>query len=91
MAMGADVNARLASGKSEAPMLNEKGATPFLFAADKADVPLMKVLLELGADPFLPNVENSTPLMAAAGLGTTAPLEEAGTEEEALEAHQVAS
>ena len=32
---------------------------------------------------------NSTPLMAAAGLGTANPLEEAGTEAEALEAVQV--
>jgi len=40
----------------------------------------------MGADPFLPNLDNTTPLMAAAGLGTTAPLEEAGTEPEALEA-----
>lgn len=86
VAMGADVNARLASGKPQAPKINIQGATPFLFAADKADVPLMKVLLELGADPFLSNVENTTPLMAAAGLGTTAPLEEAGTEEEAFAA-----
>lgn len=86
VAMGADVNARLKNGKPQAPKINTQGAAPFLFAADKADVPLMKTLLELGADPFLPNVENTTPLMAAAGLGTTAPLEEAGTEEEALEA-----
>ena len=86
VAMGADVNARLAGGKPQAPKINIQGATPFLFAADKADVPLMKVLLELGADPFLPNVENTTPLMAAAGLGTTAPLEEAGTEDEAFAA-----
>ena len=86
VAMGAEVNARLENGKSRAPKINVKGATPFLFAADRADVPLMKLLLELGADPFLPNVEGTTPLMAAAGLGTTAPLEEAGTEEEALAA-----
>ena len=86
VAMGADVNAGLANGTSQPPKINLEGATPFLFAADKADVPLMKTLLELGADPFLPNVENTTPLMAAAGLGTTAPLEEAGTEEEAFEA-----
>jgi ankyrin repeat protein len=44
------------------------------------------VLLELGADPVLPNFDNTTPLMAAAGLGTASPLEEAGTESEALEA-----
>lgn len=86
VAMGADVNRGLKHGKHWAPKINLQGATPFLFAADKADVPLMKVLLEVGADPFLPNVENTTPLHAAAGLGTTAPLEEAGTEEEAYEA-----
>lgn len=88
-AMGADVNRRLSTGKSQAPRINSRGATAFLFAADKADVPLMQVLLELGADPFIPNVENTTPLMVAAGLGTTAPLEEAGTEEEAHEATQL--
>ena len=46
----------------------------------------MRLLLELGADPLLPNFNNTTPLMAAAGLGTTEPLEEAGEEPEALEA-----
>ena len=34
----------------------------------------------------MPNFNNTTPLMAAAGLGTTEPLEEAGEEPEALEA-----
>jgi hypothetical protein len=48
----------------------------------------MKVLFEVGADPLLPNVENATPLMAAAGLGTLAPGEQAGTEDECLEALQ---
>ena len=57
-----------------------------LFAADRSDVPLMRLLLELGADPLLPNVNNTTPLMAAAGLGTKEGLEEAGEEDEALEA-----
>lgn len=89
VAMGADVNRGLTNGKHHAPRINLQGATPFLFAADKADVPLMRVLLELGADPFRPNIENTTPLHVAAGLGTTAPLEEAGTEEEAYEATQL--
>src|SRR5205085_12091933 len=35
---------------------------------------------------FLPNANKTTPLMAAAGFGTADPLEEAGTEPEALEA-----
>ena len=46
----------------------------------------MKLLVELGADPLLPNADGCTPLMAAAGVGTLAPGEEAGTEDEALEA-----
>ena len=82
----ADVNARLKRGPSGRGVLNRTGATPFLLAAQTADVPLMKALLKLGADPQLPNADNSTPLMAAAGLGTLAPGEEAGTEDEAIEA-----
>jgi ankyrin repeat protein len=90
---GAKVNARLGKGvprpPSAATMLGTEGATAFLMAADRADVPLMRELVKLGADPFLPNTDNSTPLMAAAGLGTANPLEEAGTEAEALDAVKV--
>ena len=46
----------------------------------------MRALAALGADPLLPNAENSTPLMAATGLGTRSPGEDAGTEPEVLEA-----
>ena len=46
----------------------------------------MRLLLELGADPLLPNFNNTTPLMAAAGVGTKEPQEEAGEESEAVEA-----
>jgi len=87
---GADVNARLKRGESGEGKLNRRGATPFLLAADTADAPLMKLLVELGADPLLANADNCTPLMAAAGIGTLFPGEEAGTEEEALEAVQLA-
>lgn len=86
VAMGADVNLRLKKGSGGRGKMNEKGATPFLFAARRDDVPYMELLLELGADPTIPNVENCTPLLVAAGIGTQAPGEEAGTEEEALEA-----
>ncbi len=86
VSMGANVNARLKNGRHVAPKINTQGCTPFLFAADKGDIPLMKLLLELGADPYIPNVEGTTTLMAAVGQGTGAPLEDAGTEEEALEA-----
>lgn len=90
VANGADVNARLINGASGRGKLNQTGATPFLMAADTADVPLMRLLVELGADPLLPNADNSTPLMAAAGLGTLAPREEAGVESELLDAVQLA-
>jgi ankyrin repeat protein len=90
VARGANVNARLGKGVPRPPasatMLGTEGATPFLMAADRADVPLMRELVKAGADPFLPNADKSTPLMAAAGLGTSDPLEEAGTEDEALDA-----
>ena len=82
----ADVNARLKRGASGRGVLNKVGATPFLLAARTADVPLMRALVKLGADPRLPNADHGSPLMAAAGLGTLAPGEEAGTEPEALEA-----
>lgn len=87
---GAHVNFRLPKGEKKqlrtSSQLGAEGATPFLFAADRSDVPLMRLLLELGADPLLPNFDNTTPLMAAAGVGTQEPLEEAGEESEALEA-----
>ena len=68
----------------------EAGSTPFMLAALVADAELMRTLAELGADPLARNDEFSTPLMAAAGLGTRSPGEDAGTEEEVLEAVQVA-
>jgi uncharacterized protein len=87
---GAKVNFRLPKGARRQPAswssVASEGATPFLFAADRVDIPLMRLLLQLGADPLLPNVENTTPLMAAAGVGTNEPQEEAGEESEALEA-----
>ena len=53
--------------------MNTRGATPFFLAARRADLPYMKLLVELGADPLIPNVDGATSLMAAAGLGTHAP------------------
>ncbi|HUE70955.1 MAG TPA: ankyrin repeat domain-containing protein [Pirellulaceae bacterium] len=86
VAAGADVNLRLKKGESGRGILSKVGATPFLMASATADVPLMRLLVELGADPNIPNADGATPLMAAAGLGCRAPTEEAGTEEEVLEA-----
>jgi len=87
---GANVNARLKTGKSGRGQLNRVGATPFLLAAATDDAALMRLLIDLGADPMLGNQDHCTPLMAAAGVGTLAPGEEAGTEAEALEAVQLA-
>lgn len=80
---GADVNLQLAKGKSGGKaQLNHQGVSPFMFAASTADLPLMKLLLELDADPGVANVDGCTPLMAAAGVGVVAVGEEPGTEEE---------
>jgi len=83
---GADVNLQLGKGASGCGHISSEGATPFLLAARRADVPYLKLLVELGADPLRPNKDGCTPLMTAAGLGTLFPTEEAGTEEESVEA-----
>jgi ankyrin repeat protein len=70
--------------------LNRIGATPFLLAAKAADVDLMRVLAANGADPLLPTVDRSTPLMVAAGVGVWNVGESPGTNEEALEAVELA-
>ncbi len=86
VAHGADVNARLKRGRSGRGRISRQGATPFLMAAITADTPLLRALVELGADPLIPNLDNCTPLMAAAGVGAVSPGEDAGTEPEVLEA-----
>jgi len=89
-AKGANLNARMTKKANlNNTRLNEIGATPFLLAALTADAELLKTLASLGADTSLRNIENSTPLMAAAGLATRSPGEDAGTETEVLEAIQV--
>ena len=91
VAHGANVNARMTkSGNVGRTSMNMIGATPFMMAARTADAPLMRLLAELGADPLLPNADNSTPILAAAGLGTYSPGEDPGTEAEVMEAVKVA-
>lgn len=88
VAAGADVNA-LSSPEAKSRILthiNIKKATPFFLACKTADLPMMKLLHELGADPHRANPDGSTPLMAAAGLGCNAPDEDAGTEDECVAA-----
>jgi ankyrin repeat protein len=88
---GANVNARMTKKVSVGlTSLNTLGATPFLLAARSADAQLMRTLAALGADPKIPNADNSTAVIVAAGLGTRSPGEDAGSESEVVEALQVA-
>ena len=68
IAKGANVNAQLARGNNST-FLSLNGATPIFLAAYAEDVPLIRLLLERGADPKITNKDQSTTLMAAAGLG----------------------
>jgi ankyrin repeat protein len=70
LARGADPNARIAqpapgfAGGYE----DEVGATPFLLASSIADVEMMRILLEAGADPTLVTGTDTTAMMAATAL-----------------------
>lgn len=88
--LGADVNARLKSGRGGPGLFHKQGATPFLMASSTADVTLMRLLVELGANPSIGNVDHCTPLMVACGIGVGADAanEVAGEESEVLEAAQ---
>ncbi len=90
VAKGANINARMTKKVSVGlTSLNTMGATPYFLAARTSDAELMRALAALGADPLLKNADDSTPLMAAAGLGTRSPGEDAGTESEVVEAMKV--
>jgi ankyrin repeat protein len=51
-------------------LLSYIGATPFYVAAKNGDAPLMRLLVQHGADPKIPTRYGVTPLMVAAGLDT---------------------
>ena len=75
IAKGMDVNARMAKDRlKEQRFVNMRdvlfrvGATAFLLAAKEADLELMELLLEAGADPTIPTLDGTTPLMVASGL-----------------------
>jgi ankyrin repeat protein len=90
-AKGANLNARVTRKPNMGTTtLNAIGATPFLLAARTKDVELMRLLADLGADPLLTNEDGTTPLMVAAGIGTSSPLEDPGIEPEVLEAVKLA-
>jgi ankyrin repeat protein len=83
----ADVDSRLRTGDSGRGKFNTTGSTPFLLAARKGDLPLMRLLLDLNADPDAPNADGATPLLAAAGVGALGDGDEAAaTDEEAADA-----
>ena len=74
---GADVNARTREvppsrrwlySLNDVSWVDFTGQTPFLRAALSADTAAMKLLVERGADPNLPTLAGTTPLMAAAGV-----------------------
>jgi ankyrin repeat protein len=90
IARGADVNARTEREPRDGyrNWMQRIGSTPFVLAAKGADVELMKVLLEHGADPKLTANDGTTALMAAAGIGYW-PAESPGSEAEALEAVKI--
>jgi ankyrin repeat protein len=81
LAHGADPNARIEkdfppydygliarSNGNSLPQISLVGATPFFLAAASGDVGNMRSLVEGRADPRLATVEETTPLMVAAGI-----------------------
>lgn len=92
---GVDVNARI-RGNTEvhngiaATWLREQGATAFLRASFCADLKVMKLLLEYGADPNIATNDKTTALMALSGVGYADGFtRDFGSEEESLEAMKI--
>ncbi len=65
------------------------GQTPFLRAALSGDTKVMRLLLERGADPNIPTLAGTTPLMAAAGVNWTVAQTYTVSKEALLEAIQI--
>ena len=89
---GADVNGR---NSMEEPRWSGAryrrhmtGATAFMLAAKAADVEVMRLLLEYGADATINTEDDITPLMAAAGI-SWASNQDRASEEQVLEAVQL--
>src|SRR5262249_9102328 len=66
------------------------GVTPLLLAAAAADVALMHILLDGGADPHIKSKDGSTALMMAAGVGRVDDRESSQAITNALEAAKLA-
>jgi hypothetical protein len=74
-----------------------KGATPFMRVAKSADLAIMHLLLDYGANPALEQASHTTALMIAAGLGWRdgypikppfAAIRNRGNESDAIVSHQ---
>lgn len=70
--------------------VNLGGATPFLLAAQAADVDAMRLLAEHGADPRLATYANNTAVMLAAGVAHVEGSRRFRPEQDALEAVKLA-
>jgi uncharacterized protein len=73
LANGADPNARLHQEKPTVRALNElqfEGATPLLLAAEVNNLPVIKALVDAGADPNIPTAFGTTALIVASGAAT---------------------
>jgi ankyrin repeat protein len=74
LAHGADPNCRARDNTLTRTIFTmqwfyENGATPFVRAAQSSDTALMQLLLDYGADPFIPTENGDTALTASAGIG----------------------
>jgi ankyrin repeat protein len=91
LAHGANPNARLKDRilkrqyNAGDPRLGE-GATPFMRAARGGDVPVMRLLLDAGADPRLEQKNCNTPIHLAASITVAGNTYDRGTMQNALDA-----
>ncbi|MEL7266765.1 MAG: ankyrin repeat domain-containing protein [Planctomycetota bacterium] len=83
---GADVDLALENGKAGDAHFVPKGATPLIYASFTNDLPLMRLLVENGADVNATKDDGSTPLLAASGIGIFVADEYPGTENETVAA-----
>ena len=84
---GANLDLSLRGTPPGHPGLNKRGAEALLLACEACDLPLMKLLVELGADSDVTNADGSGALLAAAGVGPLG----SGDEPAATEAEAVAA
>jgi ankyrin repeat protein len=94
---GADIDAQYRRGSGSTnryvggkAQFGKSGATAFLLAARNSDLPLLRLLLKAGADWRIPNQDNCSALLAAAGVGALGSGDELpGTEEQAIQTVQL--